>query len=68
MSEQHAHVEPEAAQTTSEAVHASADAAHAQTETQQDADTSADVRVVLVVFSAAVLLAMHVVSGFTFDF
>ncbi len=31
-------------------------------------DLKADVRAILVMFSAAVLMAVHFVSGFTFDF
>ena len=31
-------------------------------------DVAADVKAILVVFAAAVLLAMHYVSGFSFDF
>lgn len=34
----------------------------------EQSDTTADVKAILVVFSAAVLFAIHYVSGFSFDF
>ena len=38
------------------------------TEVEKDSDTAADVKAILIIFGAAVVLAMHMVSGFTFDF
>jgi len=39
-----------------------------QTDSQDNADSRADVRAMLVIFAAAVLMAVHFASGFTFDF
>ena len=44
---------------------------HSQEEilqTEADADTLADAKVVIIVFATAVVMAIHFVSGFTFDF
>lgn len=35
---------------------------------EEQKDVAADVKAILVVFAAAVLLAIHYVSGFSFDF
>ena len=34
----------------------------------EQADSSADVKAILVIFTAVILLAVHTVSGFSFDF
>ena len=39
-----------------------------QQEQVEQADSSADVKAILVIFTAVVLLAIHAVSGFSFDF
>lgn len=38
------------------------------TQTEAQADTAADVKAVVIVFFTAVVMALHFVSGFTFDF
>lgn len=37
-------------------------------EQMEQADSSADVKAILVIFTAVILLAIHTVSGFSFDF
>ena len=38
------------------------------TETEEELDSKADTKVILVVFVTAVLMAVHYASGFSFDF
>lgn len=38
------------------------------TEQSDDADTTADTKAIIVMFIAAVLMAVHFISGFNFDF
>ena len=38
------------------------------TQTEAQADTAADLKAVVIVFCTAVVMALHFVSGFTFDF
>lgn len=38
------------------------------TESEEDLDTRADTKVILIIFTTAVLMAVHFVSGFSFDF
>ncbi|MEM7099767.1 MAG: hypothetical protein AAF541_15980 [Pseudomonadota bacterium] len=35
---------------------------------ERDADTAADVKAIVVLFFTAIVMAIHFVSGFTFDF
>ena len=39
-----------------------------EVDTQEEHDTKADMWAVVVMFCAAIAMAMHFVSGFTFDF
>ena len=39
-----------------------------KTTSEAELDTKADTKAILIVFVAAVLMAMHLISGFTFDF
>jgi hypothetical protein len=39
-----------------------------EADTPESQDSKADARAVTIVFCAAILMAMHFVSGFTFDF
>ena len=38
------------------------------TESEEELDTKADTKVILIVFATAVLMAVHFASGFSFDF
>jgi len=38
------------------------------TQTEAQADTAADLKAAVIVFCTAVLMVLHFVSGFTFDF
>ena len=35
---------------------------------ERSADTTADIKAIVVMFGALLLMAVHLVSGFTFDF
>lgn len=37
-------------------------------QSEEAQDSAADTRAILIIFGTAVLMAMHFVSGFTFDF
>ncbi len=39
-----------------------------QAKSERDEDTKADVKAIVIVFITAIVMAMHFVSGFTFDF